>query len=105
MPHAIGRAVSRMDGIAKVTGTEEYASDIALPRMWHARGLRSPYAHARIQAIDTRPAEALGAVCLTYADVPKVRYNERIVSTPPHLYRDRYVLADKARPAGEAVAA
>ena len=43
-------------------------------------------------------------MCLTFADVPKVKYNERIVSTPPHLYRDRYVLADKARHVGEAVA-
>lgn len=102
---SIGRVAPRRDGLAKVTGAEEYASDVSLPRMWHARVLRSPYAHARIRSIDTTGAEALGAVCLTFADVPKVKYNERIVSTPPCLYRDRYVLADKARHVGEAVAA
>ncbi len=103
--NSVGRVAWRKDGMAKVTGAEEYASDVSLPRMWHARVLRSPYAHARIKAIDTSGAEALGAVCLTFADIPKVRYNERIVSTPPHLYRDRYVLADRARHVGEGIAA
>jgi xanthine dehydrogenase molybdenum-binding subunit len=103
--HTLGKVTHRKDGIAKVTGAEKYASDISLPRMWHARVLRSPYAHARINSIDTSAAEAMGAVCLTFADIPKVRYNERIVSTPPHLYRDRMVLADKARHVGEAIAA
>jgi xanthine dehydrogenase molybdenum-binding subunit len=102
---SVGRVTWRKDGLAKVTGTEEYASDVAVPRMWHARVLRSPHAHARVVRIDTAAAEALGAVCLTFADVPKIKYNERIVSTPPHLYRDRYVLADKARHVGEALAA
>lgn len=101
----IGNSAWRKDGIAKVTGAEQYAPDVSVPRMWHARVLRSPYAHARIAKIDTSEAEALGAVCLTFADVPKLRYNERIVSTPPHLYRDRTVLADKVRHIGEAVAA
>lgn len=103
--HTLGKVTHRKDGIAKVTGAEKYASDISLPRMWHARVLRSPYAHARIVDIDTSAAEALGAVCLTFADIPKLKYNERIVSTPPHLYRDRTVLADKARHVGEAIAA
>ena len=101
----VGRDAWRKDGIAKVTGAEEYASDIQLPRMWHARVIRSPYAHAKIVDIDTSEAEALGAVCLTFDDVPDIEYNERIVSVPPHLYRDRFVLADKARHVGEAVAA
>jgi xanthine dehydrogenase molybdenum-binding subunit len=105
MAGSIGRATWKKDGIAKVTGAEPYVSDITLPHMWHARVLRSPYAHARILSIDTSAAQAMGAVCLTFEDIPKLRYNERIVSTPPHLYRDRYVLADKARHVGEAVAA
>jgi xanthine dehydrogenase molybdenum-binding subunit len=103
--HSVGRAGWRKDGLAKVTGAEQYASDVVVSRMWHARVLRSPYAHARIVRVDTSAAEALGAVCLTFADVPRIKYNERIVSTPPHLYRDRYVLADKARHVGEAIAA
>jgi len=103
--HSVGRVGWRKDGLAKVTGAEQYASDVVVPRMWHARVRRSPYAHARIVRVDTSAAEALGAVCLTFADVPRIKYNERIVSTPPYLYRDRYVLADKARHVGEAIAA
>ncbi|MCL4195576.1 MAG: molybdopterin-dependent oxidoreductase, partial [Thermoguttaceae bacterium] len=102
---SVGDASWRKDGIAKVTGCEKYAPDVSVERMWYGRVLRSPYAHARILSVDTSAAEALGAVCLTYADVPKIRYNERIVSTPPCLYRDRTVLADKARHVGEAVLA
>lgn len=104
-PTAIGSAAHRKDGLAKVTGTELYAPDIAIPRAWVGRVLRSPHAHARILSIDTSAAEAMGAVCLTFADVPKIKYNERIVSTPPRLYRDRYVLAERARHVGEPVAA
>lgn len=103
--HAIGVVARRKDGVAKVTGAEQYAPDIALPGMWHARVLRSPHAHAKVLRVDTRAAEALGAVCLTHWDVPKIKYNERIVSTPRHLYRDRHVLEDKARYVGQAIAA
>lgn len=102
---SVGDSSWRKDGIAKVTGAEKYTPDIAVERMWHGRVLRSPHAHARIVSVDTSAAEALGAVCLTFDDVPKLRYNERIVSTPPCLYRDRTVVADKARHVGEAVAA
>ncbi len=100
---SIGDASWRKDGVAKVTGSEKYAPDISVERMWYGRVLRSPHAHARIVSVDTSAAEALGAVCLTYADVPHMRYNERIVSTPPCLYRDRTVVADKARHVGEAL--
>ncbi|MBP6769886.1 MAG: molybdopterin-dependent oxidoreductase, partial [Reyranella sp.] len=102
---SVGDASWRKDGISKVTGAEKYTPDVSVDRMWHGRVLRSPHAHARIVSIDTSAAEALGAVCLSYVDVPKMRYNERIVSTPPCLYRDRTVVADKARHVGEAVAA
>lgn len=101
--HSVGEETWRKDGIAKVTGAEQYAPDISVDRMWYGRVLRSSHAHARIVKVDTSAAEALGAVCLTFDDVPKVKYNERIVSTPPCLYRDRYVLADKPRHVGEAI--
>jgi xanthine dehydrogenase YagR molybdenum-binding subunit len=41
--HTVGRSAWRKDGLAKVTGAEKYTSDISLPRMWHARVLRSPH--------------------------------------------------------------
>ncbi|MBK8441865.1 MAG: molybdopterin-dependent oxidoreductase [Rhodobacter sp.] len=100
---SVGDSSWRKDGIAKVTGAEKYAPDVSVDRMWFGRVLRSPHAHARIVSVDTSAAEAMGAVCLTFADVPQTRYNERIVSTPPCLYRDRTVVADKARHVGEAL--
>ena len=100
---SVGDSSWRKDGISKVTGSEKYAPDISVDRMWYGRVLRSPHAHANIISVDTSAAEAMGAVCLTYADVPHMRYNERIVSTLPCLYRDRTVVADKARHVGEAL--
>lgn len=101
----LGKVTRRKDAIAKVTGREEFVSDVRLPRMLYGRILSSPYAHARIKSIDTSAAEAMGAVCITFADTPKVRYNERIVTVPWVLHKDHYVLADKVRRMGEAVAA
>ena len=73
--------------------------------MLHGRIVSSPYAHARIKSVDTRAAEAMGAVCLTFDEIPHVLYNERIVTIPAALQKDHYVLADKVRRMGEAVAA
>jgi len=103
--HAIGKTSVRKDGIAKVTGQEIYTSDVILPRMLHARVLRSPFPHTTIKEVDTSAAETMGAICITFKDIPKVKYNERLVSIPRSTYKDRYVLADRARHVGEAIAA
>ena len=101
----VGHSYPRKDGIARVTGAERYTADVSLPRMLHGRILGSPHAHAMVKSIDTSEAEAMGATVLTFADVPHVRYNERIITIPPVLHKDHTVLADKVRRMGEAVAA
>ena len=101
----LGKVTPRKDGVARVTGQERYSVDISLPHMLHGRILSSPYAHARVKSIDVSGAEAMGAVCITFDDVPHVRYNERIITIPAVLHKDHYVLADKVRRMGEAVAA
>ncbi len=103
--NVLGKVTRRKDGIARVTGQEKYTSDISLPHMLHARVLRSPHPHARIKRIDTTAAEQAGAICVTWDDIPKIRYNERIVTIPEHLLKDRFILPDKIRHVGEAVAA
>ncbi|MEE9199276.1 MAG: xanthine dehydrogenase family protein molybdopterin-binding subunit, partial [Dehalococcoidia bacterium] len=103
--HTVGKVTRRKDGVARVTGQERYSVDISLPRMLHGRILSSPYAHARIKSIDVARAEAMGAVCITFDDIPQVVYNERIITIPSVLHKDHYVLADKVRRMGEAVAA
>jgi len=52
----VNHSVPRADGVAKVTGTATYASDITLERMAWAKLLRSPFAHARILSIDVSEA-------------------------------------------------
>lgn len=101
----VGNVLPRKDGVAKVCGREVYPSDVIVPGMMHAVVLRSPHPHAEIRSIDVSGAEAMGAVCLTYQDVPQVLYNERIVSIPEKTYRDRTVLPKRIRHVGEAIVA
>lgn len=103
--HAIGKKSIRKDGLAKVTGQEIYTSDLYLPRMLYGRILRSPYPHALVKKIDTRACEALGAICVTFKDVPDIIYAERIVTIPQKTFKDRRVLTDHPRHVGEAIAA
>ncbi len=58
----IGRPLIKVDAMAKVTGETKFADDLSLPRMLHAKILRSPHPHARILSIDTGPAESLPGV-------------------------------------------
>ncbi|OFW00253.1 MAG: hypothetical protein A3I61_08815 [Acidobacteria bacterium RIFCSPLOWO2_02_FULL_68_18] len=58
----IGRSARSKEAPRYVTGRGRYVDDLALPRMLHACILRSPYAHARIVAVDGRRAEALPGV-------------------------------------------
>ena len=44
----IGHSVKRVDLLGKVTGAAQYAGDIQLPGMLHARTLRCKVAHANI---------------------------------------------------------
>ena len=52
----VGRAVSRPNAEWLVAGRGNYTDDIAFSRLLHAAFVRSPYAHARIEAIDTTVA-------------------------------------------------
>ncbi|MFL5756398.1 MAG: xanthine dehydrogenase family protein molybdopterin-binding subunit, partial [Chloroflexota bacterium] len=73
-PSPIGEPVPRRDGIAKVTGSATYATDVLLPGLAHAQVLRSPYAHARILSIDTAAARQHPGVIavVTSDDLPDV---------------------------------
>jgi CO/xanthine dehydrogenase Mo-binding subunit len=58
----VGRDVTMVGGLAKVTGAVNYAPDLQFPRMLYAKALRSPYAHAKIRRIDAARAEKLPGV-------------------------------------------
>src|ERR1019366_8419671 len=52
----VNQSLPREDGVAKVSGSAIYASDIVLKGMAHAKLLRSPFARARIAAIEASEA-------------------------------------------------
>src|SRR5262245_8365489 len=53
---AVGQAISMVDSTLRVSGAIDYTLNFELPRMLHARLLRSPHAHARIVNIDASRA-------------------------------------------------
>lgn len=62
----IGTRVSRIDGPAKSSGEAKYTYDINRPGLLFAKIYRSPYAHAKITAVDTSAAEKLPGVKTVY---------------------------------------
>jgi carbon-monoxide dehydrogenase large subunit len=66
----IGQSVARFEDPRLVRGEGRYVGDIVLPGMVFGHVLRSPHAHARIRAIDTKAARAAPGVLavLTGAD-------------------------------------
>ena len=70
----IGRSVPRPNARRLLAGRGRYATDVTLPRMVHVAFARSPFAHARINRIDTEAARAAPGVVYvaTGADIAKV---------------------------------
>ncbi len=99
--HVLGKDFPRKNGVARVTGRELYPSDLTLPGMLFGRILRSPHPHARIRSIDLSEAERLGAVTLSFAEVPQKHFNVRQVSVPRSTYKDWQVLSDHVRQVGD----
>ncbi len=66
------RCIPILDGLEKVTGHVNYAADVVLPGMLHARPIFSPHAHAKIGSIDKREALKMAGVIavLTAEDLP-----------------------------------
>src|SRR5450755_1017657 len=97
----IGTPRRRVDGRAKVTGQTKFADDVVLPRMVHAKLLRSSIPHATITRIDTTRACAHPGVhlVLTGGDFP-IPYGILPVS------QDEHALAvDRVRFVGDPIAA
>ena len=52
----IGQRIERKEDARFLTGRGQYTDDLVLPRQTNAYFLRSPYAHAKIGAIDSAAA-------------------------------------------------
>jgi 4-hydroxybenzoyl-CoA reductase alpha subunit len=97
----VGHPRPKVDAAAKVTGQTLFADDIVLPRMAHAKLVRSPHPHARLRSIDLSAAAALPGVLATLvgAELP-IAFGILPVS------QDEHALAlDKVRFVGDPVAA
>jgi carbon-monoxide dehydrogenase large subunit len=71
----IGSARRRKEDARLITGRTRWTDNIQLPALQHLAMVRSPFAHARITAIDTAAAKALPGVVavLTGADVKDIQ--------------------------------
>jgi 4-hydroxybenzoyl-CoA reductase alpha subunit len=97
----IGKALRKVDAVAKVTGATRFADDLALPRMLYCKLLRSTQPHARIISVDTAAAERLDGVraVLTGRDLP-IPFGILPVSQDEHA-----LCRDKVRFIGDPIAA
>jgi len=103
----VEKNVRKVDGIKLVTGQPAFTDDIRLPGMLYGKILPSPHAHARIQGIDVRKAQALPGVhaVLTYKDVPRVPHTTAGQAWPEPSPYDTFLLDSKVRFVGDRVAA
>src|SRR5712691_4342425 len=99
----LGKSVKRKEDGRFVVGKGNYVDDIVLPGMLHMAILRSPYAHARINSIDTSRAQALPGVVAVVTGELLAQHN---LAWMPTLSGDtQAVLAtDKVRMQGQEVA-
>jgi CO/xanthine dehydrogenase Mo-binding subunit/aerobic-type carbon monoxide dehydrogenase small subunit (CoxS/CutS family) len=100
---AVGARVPKVDGIAKLDGTEKYGADaIPADALW-LKIIRSPHPHARFRFGDlTRYVDTTSGVIrvFTAADVPSNGFG-----IYPHIKDQPVLAAGAARFRGEAVAA
>ena len=100
----VGHSVKRLEDARFIRGKGNYFDDIVLPGMLHLEFLRSPFAHARINSIDTSRAEAVEGVVAVVTGELLAQHN---LAWMPTLSGDtQAVLAtDKVRFQGQEVAA
>jgi carbon-monoxide dehydrogenase large subunit len=100
----IGHSVRRKEDDRFIRGQGNYIDDIVLPHMLHMAILRSPYAHAKLNSIDTSRASAMPGVVAVVTGELMAQHN---LAWMPTLSGDtQAVLAtDKVRFQGQEVAA
>ncbi len=73
----VGQAISRIDGLLKVTGTATYATDYVLKNAAYAVLFKSTIAAGKITDIDTEAAEKAAGVLavITHKNAPRLNVN------------------------------
>ncbi|MDA8335056.1 MAG: molybdopterin-dependent oxidoreductase [Peptococcaceae bacterium] len=96
----VGARIPRRDALAKATGTELFAADVTPGGTLHLKVLRSPYAHALIEGIETGEAAARPGVAAVFTAADIAGTNRLKISRA-----DTPILCDgKVRYAGDPVA-
>src|SRR2546429_4858655 len=104
-----GAAIKRREDPRFITGTGSYLDDIKLPGMAYAAVLRSPYAHAKIELIDTTAAKKLPGVVAIWTGQDTASVNPLPCAWPAggvtnNLNTPRILAIDIVRWTGEGVA-
>src|SRR3990170_1466523 len=100
MEALVGKPVTRVDALEKVSGAAVFGPDVKLVGMLYGKALRSPHAHARIVSINLDAVRKLPGVraVVTGADMPGVLGGEAVKDMP-------FLAQGKVRYMGEPVAA
>src|SRR5581483_3392659 len=104
----VGKPIRAVESVRYITGRGQYVDDLALPGMLHAAFLRSPHAHASLNAVDASAARERPDVAAVLTGAEAQQRATRLY-TPLNVpgYRDcgGYCLAvDKVRYVGEPIA-
>jgi CO/xanthine dehydrogenase Mo-binding subunit len=81
-----------IDGPEKVSGAAQYAADVDLPRLTHARPVLSPHAHARILVIDVEEARRMPGVLAVLTESDLATRGKPINSRPSAVLARDYVV-------------
>jgi carbon-monoxide dehydrogenase large subunit len=100
----MGQEVKRKEDRRFITGQGRYVDDIKKEGMLHCQIVRSQYAHARIEEIDTEAAEAVDGVVAVLTAEDLAAYD---LATMPTLMEDtqEVLVADKVKFQSQEVAA
>ncbi len=103
----IGKPIGKIDGKALVSGQPLFVEDKVLEGAYSLKVLRSPFASAYIEEINTEKAEDLEGVVkvFTYKNVPDVYYTTAGQGYPEPSPHDKRLLNQKIRHYGDRVAA
>jgi carbon-monoxide dehydrogenase large subunit len=105
----VGSSIRRREDRPLLTGAGRFVDDIKLPGMLHMAVIRSPHAHARLVAVDTRAAARIPGVAavITGSDLPSPIPRLPAVPMYPGVTRVLHPLLAETvvRYAGEPVAA
>jgi xanthine dehydrogenase YagR molybdenum-binding subunit len=85
MPRYLGKEMSRVDGVAKVTGKAKYAAEFQVPNVAYGVPVLGSIAKGSIKSIDTSEASRAGGVIriFTHLNTPKFGPKPPVEPAPP----------------------